>query len=153
MEISLRAITKENYEAVCELEIPDEQQQNLSENVYSLVEAHYHSDTHRPRAIYQGEQLAGFMMWGIFPQESVASEALIFRFMVAYEYQRRGIGRLALIKTIDEIKSLNKVDTVVICYSTSNTVAKDLYTSVGFIERGMSDNDDDMLAYLDVSGK
>ena len=150
MEVTLRSVTRENYEAVCDLYIPEEQQRFLSCNVYSLVESHYHPDSHRPRAIYYGEVLVGFVMWGIFTSDSEETEALIFRFMVAHEYQRKGIGRQALLATINEIKSLGSTDSVIICYSPENTISTKLYNSVGFVEKGMSAEGEDMLAELSL---
>ncbi len=151
MQVSLRPVTRENYEAVCDLHIPDEQQQFLSPNVYSLLESHYYPETHRPRAIYDGETLVGFIMWSVFTDDSGETEALIFRFMVAHEHQRKGIGRQSLLATVEEIESLKSVDSVVICYSPENDVSAKLYASVGFVEKGMADDGEDMLAVLEFT--
>ncbi len=140
MDITLREITKLDYEAVCELHIPDEQQEHLAPNVYSLVEAHYNGD--QTRAIYLRGELVGFMMWGYGSEQKIS----IWRFMVAFDHQGKGIGRKSLELAIDEISSLDGIREIEICYSPTNEVAKSLYASVGFRETGMGE--DDMYAII-----
>lgn len=145
MSISLKQITKDNYEIVCELEIPDEQQRHLSENIWSLVESHYH-DTYQPRAIYSDGQVVGFVMWVHMSKTKTG----IWRFMVAYEHQRKGIGRESLQKAIDEIRVRDGLKEIEICYSPDNLVARNLYLSFGFRETGMDKSETEMYAVIDV---
>lgn len=39
---------------------------------------------------------------------------IIFRFMIDYRYQRKGIGRLALLKVIEEIRQIENAQKVII---------------------------------------
>ena len=57
MAVTLRAVTKDNYETVAELHIPDEQQQHLSQNIWSIAESKFY-ETHHIRAIYLNENQA-----------------------------------------------------------------------------------------------
>ena len=41
MEVSLRQVTKENYEKVCELDVTKEQEAYVACNMWSLVESQY----------------------------------------------------------------------------------------------------------------
>lgn len=134
MDITLRKITKENYEQIGELHLPDVQQNHLSENIWSMAEARFH-ETHHDRAIYRGKDSVGYLMW-VDMTDVMTS---IWRFTVAYEFQNQGIGRKALRLAIEEISSRQKLKEIGICYSPENTLAKALYFSVGFTEAGLSD--------------
>jgi diamine N-acetyltransferase len=41
MSITLEDVTSSNYEAVCDLDVTDEQQEYVASNMWSLVESHY----------------------------------------------------------------------------------------------------------------
>ena len=62
MNISLRAIDKDNYRAVCRLPLPDEQYEHLSRNGMSILESHYEEGV-SPRGIYLDDEPVGFIMW------------------------------------------------------------------------------------------
>lgn len=135
MDIYLREINKDNFEQVGELQIPDEQQQLLSENIWSIAESKFH-DNHIARAIYKGDEPVGFIMW-VHVSPSTTS---IWRFMISYDYQRQGIGRRALELAIEQIQREGRpINAIEICYSPDNTAAKNLYFSSGFSETGLSD--------------
>lgn len=146
MNISLKPITEKNYQSVCNLEIPDEQQNHLSHNRSSLLEYFADSNSLCPRAIYREDEVVGFIMWALESQ----TEVWIFRFMVAFNHQKKGVGRTALLIALEEIKSDSKIKEIGICYHPENTVSRSLYISLGFRETGMDENDEDMLATIKV---
>ncbi|NQY47746.1 MAG: GNAT family N-acetyltransferase, partial [Colwellia sp.] len=82
MEVSLRPVTKENYEKVCELDITKEQEGYVACNMWSIVESKY-NEGYEIRAIYMKEEPVGFFMW---VQESKVKIS-IWRFMVDKEHQ------------------------------------------------------------------
>ncbi|HGE2196668.1 GNAT family N-acetyltransferase [Pseudomonas aeruginosa] len=112
MSVSLRPITKENYEAVCELEVSEEQEQYVACNMWSLVEANFNED-YETRAIYLENVPVGFFMWTRQPLSKIS----IWRFMIDQKYQKRGIGRIALGLAINEIKKLDGLKSIEICYN------------------------------------
>ncbi len=136
MRILLKVITKDNYKAVGKLHIPNEQQKHLSENIWSIAESLLH-ETHEARAIYLHEEVVGFVMWVRMTEKM----SCIWRFMIASEYQNIGIGREALVQVIEEMKRREGIEEISICYSQDNTVAKNLYFSVGFTETEFPDDD------------
>lgn len=141
--MTLRSITKSNYEAVCELDVSKEQQDFVACNMWSLVEAQF-NEGYDTRAIYRDEVVVGFLMW---VKES-ATKVSIWRFMVDEKFQQQGIGRIALELALVEIKSMADISEIEICYNPNNPVAKDFYASFGFNEVGMDDDDEDMLAII-----
>lgn len=60
----------------------------------------------------------------------------IWRFMMAQERQNKGYGRKAMEKAIELIKSEGKFDSIYLDYVSSNTVARNLYYSMGVRENG-----------------
>ena len=145
MSISLRPITKENYEAVCELDVTPEQQDYVACNMFSLVESHYNQG-YTTRAIYHNEDLVGFFMW---VQESDAMIS-IWRFMVDSAHQKQGYGGQALAQALIEIKQTPNLKQIEICYDPKNPVAKDFYARFGFVEIGMDEDNEDMLAVINL---
>ncbi|GGF70066.1 hypothetical protein GCM10011338_22760 [Alteromonas lipolytica] len=59
MAISLRDINADNYEAVCDLDVAESQQDYVACNMWSLVESHYNSG-YTCKAIYCNEDPVGF---------------------------------------------------------------------------------------------
>jgi diamine N-acetyltransferase len=148
MQISLHSITKENYEKVCELDVTKEQEGYVACNMWSLVESHYNKGYHT-RAIYMDEEPVGFFMW---VNESKGNTKLIkisiWRFMVDKKHQHKSIGRKALNLALTEIKKVPYLKEIEICYNPNNIVAKGFYSSFGFSEVGMDEDDEDMLAII-----
>lgn len=143
MQISLEEINKNNYEAVCDLEVTEAQEDFVACNMWSLVESFY-NDGHTCRAIYLGDEPVGFLMW---VKESV-SKVSIWRFMVDKKYQNQGIGRSALTLAITSIKQTPGVKEIEICYNPKNPVAKNFYSSFGFNEVGLDEDGEDMLSLI-----
>jgi len=148
MQCSLQKIDKSNYMQVCHLQVSQEQAHHLAPNMLSLVEAAY-NEGYITRAIYAGDTMVGFLMW-VHETETKSS---IWRFMVAEEYQRQGIGRAALDLAIREMKLKPGVREIEIRYNPSNPVAKDFYATFGFVETGMDLEHDDMLAVIELDSR
>ena len=145
MKITLEKITADNYEAVGKLYLPEDQQAQLSPNIWSIADSKFH-DSCEARAIYNNETLVGFTMW-VRTSEQMTE---IWRFMITHKYQRQGLGRRALLTIIEEIKNQNNPEIIEICYSPSNTVAEALYLSSGFKENGMDEEGEEKLAIIDL---
>lgn len=145
MNITLQEITRENYEDICDLEVADDQKKHLSSNIESLLESKFYESL-TPRAIYWEDKPVGFIMG------ERTSEAMIqiYRFMIDVDYQKKGIGRAALELVIDEVKQLDGITHIQICYHPDNIVAKRLYSKIGFEEVGMDKSGIDMLAVKSV---
>ncbi|OHU90809.1 MULTISPECIES: GNAT family N-acetyltransferase [Pseudoalteromonas] len=143
MEISLQEITKDNYEAVCDLDVKKEQEELVACNMWSLVESMF-NDGYVTRAIYADNEAVGFLMW---VKESL-HKVSIWRFMIDQNHQQKGIGRVALKLALREIRTYQDLKEIEICYMPHNPVAKDFYASFGFVEIGMDEADEEMLASI-----
>ena len=143
MEISLRQVTKENYEEVCELDVTKEQEDYVACNMWSIVESKY-NEGYETRVIYMKEEPVGFFMWVKESRIKVS----IWRFMVDKKHQQKSIGRVSLNLALAEIKKVSDLQEIEICYNPKNPVAKEFYSSFGFSEIGMDEDDEDMLAVI-----
>lgn len=145
-DIELRDVTAGNWQAVVSLELSPEQQDLVASNAESLDEARSDPDA-RPRVVYAGQRIVGFLMYDAGQPDDDPREALIYRFMIDRGSQGEGYGRAALAKALDEIRAIPKVSKVFISYMPDNPVAKPFYASFGFVEVG-TDEDGEMIAEL-----
>jgi diamine N-acetyltransferase len=145
VEVSLRPVTKDNYEAICDLKVTEEQKQYVASNLWSLVEAAF-NEGYQTRAIYLHDEPVGFFMWVYAGSHKIS----IWRFMVDQKFQQKNIGRTALQMLLSDMKGKAGLKEIEICYYPKNPVAKDFYASFGFVEVGLDDEGDDMLAVLQL---
>jgi len=143
--VSLLPVTRDNYEAICDLPLSEAQKPMLASNTWSLLEAAYNPG-YQVRAIQADADLVGFMMW--VPQS--AQRVSIWRFMIALPHQGRGLGSLALQAAIREIAADPAVRELEICYHPDNEGSRRLYARHGFVEQGLDEEGEDMLALLQL---
>lgn len=145
-KIRLKDVTADNWEAVADLELDPAQEDLVASNLYSVAESHYDPDA-RPRAVYAGKRVVGFLMYDVQPAEGKSREASIYRFMIDRKHQGKGYGRAALSKALEEIRAIPGVKRVSIGYMPENPVAGPFYASFGFKEVGR-DRDGEVIAKL-----
>ncbi|WP_340608419.1 GNAT family N-acetyltransferase [Xenorhabdus bharatensis] len=145
MLITLTDVTKDNYEAVCDLSVTDEQLSYVAENVYSIVQSKF-NPSYQTRAICLNGEPVGFFMWVPDADQRIT----IWRFMIDQNYQKKNIGRKALVLAIDEIGRTDQLEEIAISYNPKNIIAKNLYASVGFVEVGMDEEVGEMLAVIRI---
>ena len=146
INVSLRAVTADNFDQLTKLPLLDHQVDFLDSNAYSIAEASFYPHYHT-RAIYDGEQAVGFLMFVSLAEEGDPGEYSIYRFMVDHRRQGLGLGRRALALLLDEIKALPGAAGVWICYSPVNPTARAFYASAGFVETELDENGE-MWAYI-----
>ncbi|SCW30116.1 diamine N-acetyltransferase [Paenibacillus tianmuensis] len=145
MNITLTDVDKNNYEEVCDLSVAEDQYDYVSENMWSLVESKF-NPSYQTRAICLDGKPVGFFMW----VPKTKGKISIWRFMVDENYQNKGIGRKALLLALDEIRQTDGLEEIEICYNPNNPVAKDFYASFGFVDVGMDEDGDDMIAIIKI---
>ncbi|MCL1801063.1 MAG: GNAT family N-acetyltransferase [Promicromonosporaceae bacterium] len=144
--IELREITLDNYEPVLALDVAPTQRGFISSTAESLAEAYAavaSGGTPRlPRAIYDDEELVGFVMIQYVPANPASVNPqpfyLILRYMIDGRFQRKGIGTRAMSAVLDLIreKPLGEADQVYLSYARGNHVAQKMYRKLGFVETG-----------------
>lgn len=143
MNIRFESITKENYDDVCLLDVKDEQQDFIAYNAFSLVETFY-NEGYVAKAIYHDDLLIGFTML-VYPS---VDRSEIWRFMIDEKYQNKGLGKRAFQILLEFIARNHEIKTIALSYDPDNVVAQNLYRSFGFIEIGMDDDNEEIVAEL-----
>jgi diamine N-acetyltransferase len=136
----LRPVTKDNWEALIDLKVRDDQKNFVASNLYSIAQAQFgeefegHWDLH-PFGIYDGDTPVGFLMYG-YNFSHPTQQAFVIRLMVDEKFQGRGFGRFAMEKTLEIFRADERIQIVGISYEPENDAARKLYAKLGFLETG-----------------
>ena len=145
-DVRLKDVTEDNWRDVIALRLDAGQEDLVASNLYSIAESKFDPDA-RPRAVYAGKRVVGFLMYDVQRKRDGLHRATIYRFMIDRKYQDKGYGRAALSRALDEIKAIPRMETISIGYMPDNPVAKPFYASFGFVEVGR-DEDGEVIAEL-----
>ena len=128
-QILLQEITQETWEHCVSLKVRSDQQHFIASNVYSLAQSKYVPGL-IPLAVYDGETMVGFVMYNQQPFEP--GKYFIYRVMIGADFQGKGYGRATMRALIERMKALPNCQEIVLSYEPENTVAEQLYESLGF---------------------
>ena len=132
--VVLKEITRENLEEVLALSVADDQKSFVSTNAESLAQAYVYSDTAYPFAVYDDDTIVGFIMMGYYEAKEYYT---LWKFMIDKRYQNKGYGRRVLELGIRYLRDRFNVSEIYTGVIPGNTIAKNLYKSVGFKETGL----------------
>ena len=141
MNITLRDVDENNFDEVISLHV----EKYCASNIYSLAQAKIFPDA-IPLAIYNGDTLVGFIMYGIEPRDN--NEYWIDRLMIDEKFQNKGYGKKALEIIIEKIKQDKTHNKIKISTNPENSNAIKMYKKLGFNETGEL-NFDEALLILD----
>src|SRR5690242_12458342 len=133
MQIQLRAVTRENFVDVADLRLLDHQHDYVASNSFSIAQASFFPEM-QARAIYADDEPVGFLLYADLAQEGKPGEFGVWRLMIDIRHQGKGYGRKALQVALDEIRARGGVRKIWIAYQPDNTIARDLYARLGFVE-------------------
>lgn len=123
-------IDKSNYWDCIALTVDDSQIDFVADNKQSLVEAAYEDGLY-VLGIYNEDTMVGFVLYDYdetFPGWSMS------RFMIGKQFQGKGYGKRAVIAFLDYFKKMHGADKLFISVSLDNTVARKMYSDIGFKE-------------------
>jgi diamine N-acetyltransferase len=132
MTVTVREITRENWEQCVRLKVATEQESFVASNAVSLAQSKYETEW-IPLAVYDDDEMVGFAMYGVYRDEG---KYWILRVMVDHRFQGKGYGRAAMGLVLDRLRATPGCDEVAISYEPENDVARRLYASFGFRETG-----------------
>ena len=141
--VTLRDLTRDNWVECSRLRIHDNQAGNLASNVETIAESKF-EEHHRLRAIYFRDRLVGLLAYAHEDDPPDQELFWIYRLMVDKNYQRQGIGLLAMQLAIAEIAELgaHRIRTM---HKPTNLAAASLYRKLGFRDIGFHDDGDVLL--------
>jgi diamine N-acetyltransferase len=136
--VILEEIRADNWRACTELEVEESQQRFVAPAANYLVQCAYGDLPWRPLAVRVGEEVVGFVMWGVDPaDESFWIGGLI----IDRRHQRHGYGR-AVVTQLLERAAADGHREAALSYDPENNVARLLYASMGFVETGELEGDE-----------
>jgi diamine N-acetyltransferase len=145
---SLREITAETVREVTRLSVRDDQKHFVASNAVSLAQALFAPEAWY-RAVYYGEEIAGFVM---LHDESLRSpppekpEVSVWRFMVDAKYQGKGIGNAALKQVIEHVRTKGIFEKLELSYVPGPGCPEEFYRALGFAPTGRVDEGEIVLA-------
>ena len=137
--IHLELVNERTFRKVVDMKLPAEQNCFVAPNVVSLAQAWLHYEEARPYAVCDDDEVVGFLMLDWDENERTVG---IWRFMIAVEYQKKGYGKKAMEAAIDMVRAEDKFDLIHLDYVPGNSVARNLYYSLGFRENGDVEDDE-----------
>jgi diamine N-acetyltransferase len=132
MTVTLQPLTRDNLWDVVDLKLHPGQENFVAPNIDSITNA-YVEPTFVPLAIYAGDELVGFAMYGQHPETGAW---WVIRLMIDRDYQGKGYGRAAMQAVIAEMTEKVGCEEIVTSFNPDNTVAAGLYASLGFQPTG-----------------
>jgi diamine N-acetyltransferase len=132
MTVELREITPENFKECIELKVADGQEKFVAPNVYSIAQAKIYP-TANPFAVYDGEQMVGFVMFGFDTDDE---RFYLVRLMIDGKFQGKGYGKAATLEVVERMKQNEDCKEFYLSFVPENKGAERLYKSVGFERTG-----------------
>ena len=132
MKVTLRDINRENFRQCVKLEVNEDQKDFVAPNVFSIAQSKV-EPTYNVQAVYDGEEMVGFVMYGWDEEEGCHDLA---RLMIDKNQQGKGYGRAATEEVIRRLRAEPGCRQIVLSVNPANTNARALYESLGFVETG-----------------
>lgn len=130
-DVILEEITKENWQECMNLRLSTDQGGLIAPYLYSITSSDVEA-SFMPLAIYHGDQMVGFVMYGVDPDDG---EHWISRLMIDEKHQGNGYGKAAMIEVLRQLKEMG-VRQVFMGYKPPNVIAQSLLHSLGFERTG-----------------
>ena len=139
--VELKAITEDNFIDAFNLKLASGQERFVSHPIRSLAQAYVYRNQCQPFGIYVDGTMVGYVMV-IYDYD--LEEYDIWHMMIDESMQGKGIGREALNKVIEYIrtKPFGNSGRIALTCNKDNPIAKKLYESKGFSATGVEDEDE-----------
>ena len=141
VSVVLRPLDRDNLWDVVELKLHPGQEAFVAPNIDSIANA-YVEPTFVPLAVYAGEALVGFAMYGQHPDTGAW---WVIRLMIDREHQGQGYGRAAMEAVIPMMAKRVGCAEIVTSFNPANAVAARLYESLGFRPTGEIADDEPLV--------
>ena len=130
-EVRLVPVDKTSWRDVAAVKPYPDQELFVAPTTYYLCLAHYDAEWN-PLAIVSDGSVVGHLMWAVDEEEG---STWLGGVVIDSAAQNQGIGRAAVMSFIERFSSGGQVN-LALSYSADNTVARHLYSDLGFIETG-----------------
>lgn len=141
--VHIETICKDNFNRVIRLELTTAQKEVICDNVFSLAQAYACQDACSAFAIYNDDEVVGFLL---LENDEVKKYFSIWRIMMGKDYQGKGYGKKALILAINFLKEKG-AKVIHISHQTNNYDPSELYQKVGFKYTGIIEDGEVLMEY------
>jgi len=136
VDVRLVTVSASNWRSCTTLRVHDEQRRWVADVTYYLCMCTY-GDTWQPLAIEADGKVVGFLIWGVDDDASRWIGGLV----IDAAHQRRGIARTALVEAIRQLVTQQGCTGIALSYAPDNVAARSLYSGLGFVETGETEDD------------
>lgn len=139
--VTLREITADTVRNVNRLAVHESQRRQVATNAESLAQALFSPEAWY-RAIYMGDELAGFVMLydeSLRVEPPPLPQVAVWRFMVDARFQGRGVGRAAMDEVIAHVRRKGLFRTLELSYVPGPASPEPFYLKQGFRHTGRVD--------------
>jgi diamine N-acetyltransferase len=141
-EVELVEVDASNWRDVVAVAPRPGQERFVASVSYYLCLAQYGGIWH-PLAIKAAQSIVGHVMWAV---DDTEGSVWLGGLVVDADVQGRGYGKAAVLAFLDRFSDGGRVD-VALSYAPDNTVARSLYSNIGFIETGEMEEDEIVARY------
>jgi diamine N-acetyltransferase len=132
----LDLVTKDNVNKVCAVKVHPSQEGFVAPVAVSLAEAYVNQKTAWPRAVVDGDEIVGFIMVAIQPDEPIeAFRFCLWRLNIDANHQRKGYGRFAVQAVADEGRRRG-IERLHVTWEPGEGGPEDFYLRLGFVMTG-----------------
>jgi diamine N-acetyltransferase len=137
MTVRLREITRETVTAVCKLDSGDDWKL-VAPNSVSIAQAHFQGEAWF-RAVYQDEQLVGFVMLydPTLVQKPEEPDFFLWRLMIDKAHQGKGYGRAAVEALVEHVRTRPGARRLLVSHVKGAQRLPAFYRSLGFEYTGV----------------
>lgn len=146
MDFYIKPVNVENWREVISLSVNENQKSFIEDNAFSIAESKFYTYWN-PSALYYGEELIGFAMYGHVPQEN---RVWLDRFMIDKSCQGKGYGKGVLTCLINHIFNKYKCNEIYLSIFEENKFALKLYKDFGFYVNGEIDYGGEKVMVLNI---
>jgi Acetyltransferases len=151
--IMLKKIAEDNFNECVKMEVEENQKSFVANNTYSLAQAWLYQENAEPFAIYNDEEMVGFVMLDTDYNGGAANGICdLWRLMIDKKHQKKGYGKAAMHAVISYAKEELHSEKMRTSVVQGNTGAENLYMGLGFVPNGEMDGDERVMI-LDLCSK
>lgn len=128
MSVTLKDITRENFEELISLFVDQEQEQFVASNLYTIAQMQFKEEK-IAKGVYVDEKAVGLIAYDLEDYD-------IWRLMIDARFQGNGYGRKAMEIVLDILRKDSRLETARTCIVVENVAMRNLIVSFGFKENG-----------------
>ena len=148
MELSLREITKDNWQTCIALRVTKKQIPYIPSNIFSLAESKFLPER-VPLGIFDGEEMVGLVVCSYSPE---IGRAWIHRIMIDQDHQNKGYSRATMQKILQRLTRIPGCKLIGADWRPGNSNLEKCYASFGFQKTAQRTPDGDIVAILRLNG-